>query len=65
MDKCGNKMCLGWNEYSRKVFDVVWTFRMDEYQLHTKINTLLLHRSNRTDEHAPVGTHGDPTRVRG
>ena len=37
MDKYGKKMCLGWNEYSLKVFEAVEPFRTDEnhfYQLN-------------------------------
>ena len=33
---------------------------MDEYQLSTNINMLLLYRSNSIDKHASTGTHGDP-----
>ena len=44
---------------------MLYGFRMDEYQLYTKINVLLLYRSNRNDKHSSVGNHGDPTKVRG
>ena len=36
MDKYGNTMHLSWNEYSLKVPDAVWAFRMYEYWLATK-----------------------------
>ena len=32
---------------------------MDEYQLLTNMDVLLLYRSNRIDKHAPIGTHGN------
>ena len=31
-DKHGNKMRLGWNEYSLELFEAVEPFRTDEYR---------------------------------
>ena len=47
-DKYGNNTSLGWNESSLEDYDAVQPFRMDGYQLSTKIN-VLLYRSNRID----------------
>ena len=55
--------------YAQAEMSIVWKFlmlycllaRMDEYQC-TKINVLLLYRSNRIDKCASVGTNSDPKR---
>ena len=53
-------MHLGWNGYSLEIIETVWPGRMDEYQLSTIINMLLLYRRNLIDKCALVRTHVVP-----